>query len=319
MQMEGEDDECGDDRLDEDIGKQMEEEEEGGQISLHALEGHPSEKTIKIRGNVGKRKLLILIDSGSSHSFLDESTTKELLCVLQPTIPLYVTVATGHKMISRYKCQGFTWRMQGYEFFAELRILQLGGCQVVLGVDWMKTVNPLIFDFNTLEVTFDKGGRRVTLTGSGDGGKCRAISSSHLQKLIEQEGGTITQLHSVYAVEVWEGRPIDDTMGSPWFKIQASANAPIEVPFTDSLHSLLVEFEELFLEPTSLPPDRFLEHTIHLKPNTEPINVCSYHYSSFQKAEIERLVKEMLSKKVIRLSQSPFASPVLLVKKKEGN
>ena len=178
--MEGEDDEDEEEMPDMDTGKQLEEEEERGQISLHTLEGHPSEKIIKIRGNIGKRKLLILIDSGSSHSFLDESTTKELLCILQPTIPLYVMVANGHKMISRYKCQGFTWRMQGHEFSVELRILQLGGCEVVLGVDWMKTVNPLIFDFNTLEVTFDKGGRRIILTGSGDGGKCKAILGSDL-------------------------------------------------------------------------------------------------------------------------------------------
>ena len=78
---------------------------------------------IKISGNVGKRKLLILIDSGSSHSFLDKSTTKELRCVLQSTIPLYVTVANGHKMISWYKCNGFTWRMQEHEFSVDLRIL----------------------------------------------------------------------------------------------------------------------------------------------------------------------------------------------------
>jgi len=123
MQMEGEDDEGGENIPDAETGKQVEEEEEGGQISLHALEGHPSEKMIKIRGNVGKRKLLILIDSGSLHSFLDESTAKELLCVLQPTIPLYVTVANGHKMISRYKCQGFIWRIQGHEFSTNLRIL----------------------------------------------------------------------------------------------------------------------------------------------------------------------------------------------------
>jgi len=70
----------------------------------------------------------------------------------------------------------------------------------VLGVDWMRTVNPLIFYFNTLEVTFDKGGRRLTLTGCGEGGECKAISESHLKKLFEQEEGTIAQLYLVYVV-----------------------------------------------------------------------------------------------------------------------
>ena len=119
---------------------------------------------------------------------------------------------------------------------------------------------------------------------------------------------------------MWEGRKeadIEETKDNQWFKLQASVNLSSKVQFNDFLHSLLVEFEELFLEPTSLPPDHFLKHIIHLKPNTEPINVRSYHYSPFQKAEIECLVKEMLSKNVIRPSQSPFACSVLLVKKKD--
>lgn len=142
MQMEGDEERGeGDMTEEEDTVRQMEEEEGGGQISLHALEGYPSEKTIKIRGNAGKSKLLVLIDRCSSHSFLNENTAKELLCVLQPTPPLCVTVANGHKMISRYKCPKFTWRMQGHEFSGRAKDSAARGCQVVLGVDWMKTVS----------------------------------------------------------------------------------------------------------------------------------------------------------------------------------
>lgn len=40
--------------------------------------------------------------------------------------------------------------------WADLSLLQLGGCDVVLGVDWMKRVNPISFDFNRMEVSFEK-------------------------------------------------------------------------------------------------------------------------------------------------------------------
>jgi len=39
-----------------------------------------------------------------------------------------------------------------------------------------------------------------------------------------------------------------------------------------------LNFEGLFAEPTTLPPQRPFDHALNLKPNTEPVNICSYCY-----------------------------------------
>ncbi|XAR64729.1 hypothetical protein NMG60_11008531 [Bertholletia excelsa] len=52
------------------------EDEEG--ITIHAIIGNRAKTTLKIMGMVKKRKLSILIDSGSTHSFLDTDTAREL-------------------------------------------------------------------------------------------------------------------------------------------------------------------------------------------------------------------------------------------------
>lgn len=44
-----------------------------------------------------------------------------------------------------------------------------------------------------------------------------------------------------------------------------------------------------------------------------------YRYSYFQKLEIEKIIEELLNSSLIQHSDSPFASPVLLVKKKDDN
>ena len=95
----------------------------------------------------------------------------------------------------------------------------------------------------------------------------------------------------------------------------APADAPTKVT-QQSMQRLLKEYEDVFQEPSSLPPVREVDHCITLKEGTEPINVRPYRYAHFQKAEIEKQVQEMLDSGLIRPSTSPFSSPVLLVKKK---
>ena len=78
--------------------------------------------------------------------------------------------------------------MQGHDFTIDLRILKLGDCYIVLGVDWMKTVSLLIFDFNKLAVTFELEGKKLTLTGSLEIGECKMITGKKLQKMFKQNG-----------------------------------------------------------------------------------------------------------------------------------
>ena len=60
--------------------------------------------------------------------------------------PLSVTVANGSRVLSKTAWLGFCWTMQGETFEADLRLLKLGGCQIVLGVDWMREISSISFD-----------------------------------------------------------------------------------------------------------------------------------------------------------------------------
>ena len=85
--------------------------DERGEISFHALKGGLVGKIIKMEGRVGKRKIMVLINSGSTHNFLNEVTATELGCTLMATTPFLVIVANGSKMYSHYKSVGFKWLM----------------------------------------------------------------------------------------------------------------------------------------------------------------------------------------------------------------
>lgn len=80
---------------------------------------------------------------------------------------------------------------------------------------------------------------------------------------------------------------------------------------------VLQQFNRIFDEPKSLPPEREFVHCITLKECAGPVNVRPYRNAYFQKNEIEKQVRKMLKKGIIRPSQSTFSSPVLPVKKKK--
>jgi hypothetical protein len=75
------------------------------------------------------------------------------------------------------------------------------------------------------------------------------------------------------------------------------------------------QYQELFLPPQGLPPKRMFDYSIPPLPRATPFRLRPYRYTPQQKNEIEKQIQEMLSNVVIQQSSSPFASPVLLVKK----
>lgn len=95
-------------------------------------------------------------------------------------------------------------------------------------------------------------------------------------------------------------------------------NSPSKIVVPE-IEPLLTEFVDVFSKLMGLPPMRDCDHAIHLAPNCGPVNVKPYRYPHFQKQKIERLVSEMLVDGIIQPSTSPFSSPVLLVRKKDGS
>jgi hypothetical protein len=85
------------------------------------------------------------------------------------------------------------------------------------------------------------------------------------------------------------------------------------------LEALLLSFGGLFTDPVGLPPKRAHNHCIILKHDTQPIAVRSYWYPAAHKDELERQCAAMMEQGIVRRSDSPFSSPVLLIKMPDGS
>ena len=252
-------------------------EEEHIEVSVHALAGGGEHRTIKLRGTIKGRTVTALIDSGSTHCFLDEQLAKSL-GLISSGPSLMVKVANGEKIQSRGLVKPVVWKMQGYEFQHQFNTLKLGGCDMVLGVDWLARFSPMEFDFQGLRVRFKKGKQQVELKGEGHQVQLKLIKGSRLHKWArKQTYGILAQLKAV-TEEVPETEAIPPEMGR-----------------------VLQEFEDVFREPQGLPPERSHDHSITLKEGSKPFQIRPYRCPYVQKSEIEKLVQEMLGNGIIQL------------------
>lgn len=87
---------------------------------------------------------------------------------------------------------------------------------------------------------------------------------------------------------------------------------------SQAVGNILSKYADVFTEPDELPPKRDKDHKIYLEKNSKAVNVRPYHYPQFQKAKMGAIVKELVQKGFVRASNSPFSSPVISVKKKNG-
>jgi uncharacterized protein (DUF2342 family) len=121
----------------------------------------------------------------------------------------------------------------------------------------------------------------------------------------------VAQLQLMLATnEVWAMAILDTSKPLP---------EQVQVDVSPDMQSLLTEFSDIFDTPTTLPPRRALDHAISLEVDARLVNSCLYQYSPLQKDEIERQIADMIQAGVVTTSMSPFASPVLLSRKKTAH
>ncbi|KAH6754884.1 hypothetical protein C2S53_019592 [Perilla frutescens var. hirtella] len=105
---------------------------------------------MRLIGAIAKHKINIMIDSGSTLSFINEATTKILGCVLENVRPLMVKVANGNRMMSTTRVNHFRWTMQNHNFTYSPKVLATEGYDLILGGDWLKSCTPFKLDYDKM-------------------------------------------------------------------------------------------------------------------------------------------------------------------------
>lgn len=193
--------------------------------------------------------------------------------------------------------------MQAIPFSIDFHILDIHWSDIILGMAWLESLGKVSADFVGKTLEFKTADTSHIIRGY----------QPQPRQVLLQTLFTLSAHSSVH--ELYELLPLAEGSNAP--------SSTEDVGFSDdippSIRSVIEKFCSIFALPTGMPPQRAFDHHIHLLPHTKPINVRPYRYPYFQKNKIERQVREMLDQGIIQHSQSPFSSPVLLIRKKDGS
>ncbi|KZV50860.1 peroxidase 64 [Dorcoceras hygrometricum] len=253
---------------------------------------------MKFLGSIGEREVVVMVDSGASHNFVSRKLVTELGLPVDESVRFGVCLGDGGRVPCHGLCKGLIVDLHSCVVEVDCYAFQLGGVDLILGVDWLRTLGEVLTNWELMRMSFSIGKETVTLMGEPR--LSRAVSS--LKSMLK-----ITDM---------------EFCGAIWY----TGNGELEeerqegtTPPTTELEELLKQYERLFDLPRTLPPTRTQDHAIRLKEGQGPVQVRPYRYAHHQKDEIEKMISEMMQSGIIQPSCSPFSSPVILVKKKDGS
>ncbi|XP_076933766.1 uncharacterized protein LOC143599774 [Bidens hawaiensis] len=208
-------------------------------------------------------------------------------------------VGNGDKLTCDGFCPSLNITLQDTSFSIPVFILPVEGADVILGLAWLRTLGPVMADFAIPQLTFNVGSKAITLRGEA---QSTQVSPSSIHTLIAKD--SVSSLHALFF-------HFEDTNTTP--------PSHIVHHHDNSINTLLSSYHHIFQNPTQLPPTSTQDHHIPASPMSDLVNVKPYRYPQYQNKIMTDLISNMLKDGIIKPSQSPYSSPVLLVRKKDGS
>ncbi|XP_058784063.1 uncharacterized protein LOC131658826 [Vicia villosa] len=255
----------------------------GGKVfALASTQTNTEDRLIRGTCFINSMPLITIIDTGATHCFIAAECVERLgLMLSSMNGEMVVEVPAKGSVTTSLVCLKCPLSIFGRDFAVDLVCLPLAGLDVILGMNWL--------EYNYAHINCYNKTVRFSTAEEEEAG---LVSSKQVRQLLKEE----VEMFSLMATLSIENQNIID-----------------ELP-------VVREFPEVFPdEIPDVPPERGIEFTIDLVPGTRPVSMAPYRMSASELTELKKQLEDLLEKKFVRPSVSPWGAPVLLVKKKDGS
>ncbi|XP_050876686.1 uncharacterized protein LOC127080409 [Lathyrus oleraceus] len=232
---------------------------------------------------INNTSLIVIIDTGATHSFIVVDCVKRLgLVVSSMSGEMVIETPAKGSGTTTSVCLNYPLLIFDKDFSIDLICFPLENLDVILGMNWL--------EFNHVYINcYNKSVRFLT---TGEEEEDAFLSTRELKELLEVEA----HVFALFAALSVKSQAMVD-------ELQIVQDFPKVFPYDIS----------------DVPLEREMEFSIDLVPSTRPVSMAPYRMFTSELEELKKQLKDLLEKIFVRPSVSPWGALVLLVKKKDGS
>jgi hypothetical protein len=216
-------------------------------VSEAAVSGKDSPKSMSLLGQIQGIDISILVDSGSSNTFINAQLAARMTGASRLAKHLSVMVANVVSMYCEFQFQHTPWEVQGLQFYSDFKVLHLQQFDVILGYDWLEQFSPMKIHWTAKWVSIPYESRTVVIQG-----------------VLSELGGDVVQL--LQLIEEDLNLDVDDVV-------------PVGSQQLLEIQQLLLTYANVFAAKVSYPPPQSCTHTILLIPGAKHVSIHPYRYA----------------------------------------
>jgi hypothetical protein len=134
-------------------------------LSVNAVLGTEALETVKLLATIFAKKVIMLVDSGSSSSFISDRLAKAHPALITLPAPVQVRVANGQVISCTQELPKCKIQIQGHCFHIDLKVLPLNCYDIILGMDWLSSRSPMQIHWQHKWLAFQAEHKNVVLQG----------------------------------------------------------------------------------------------------------------------------------------------------------
>ena len=256
----------------------------------------------------------ILIDGGSMNNFIAKHLV-EKLCIQTANAATHWEIRSPNsRQWCSYACKVIlSMGDNAYSDEIVFDVADLPEHEVILGQPWLRWHNPLI-DWIKDELCFMHNGKKLLIVNQICSEETTIRTTRITMITAKQMNKAVKKNHVVclMTINVLDSNDKDNDDIQDWSSMNRTS---------PKIQNVLDEFQDVFPTklPVGLPPERTVDHVIDVIPGSPPAYRGIIPLSTDELMEVKTQLDHLLEQGFICVSKSPYGTPVLFIKKKDGS